>query len=73
MGFRLPVDALPYIPEGELDQVPERNPFEPVTPLRSPFDEVARRYSRVVEPAQAPQKIREQGADRRIWPRATGG
>uniref|UniRef100_UPI00359472AD transglutaminase family protein n=1 Tax=Thiocapsa sp. TaxID=2024551 RepID=UPI00359472AD len=61
MGFRLPLDALPYIPEGELDTVPERNPFETVTPLRSPFDEVARRYTRLVEPAQAPQTIREQG------------
>ncbi len=45
MGFRLPLDALPYVPEGELDTVPERNPFEPVSPLRSPYDEVARRYS----------------------------
>ncbi|MBK1719273.1 DUF2126 domain-containing protein [Thiocystis violacea] len=65
MGFRLPLDALPYIPEGELDQVPERNPFEPVAPLRSPFDEVARRYSRLVEPAQPPQSIREQGVQPR--------
>jgi uncharacterized protein (DUF2126 family)/transglutaminase-like putative cysteine protease len=62
MGFRLPLDALPFVPESELDQVPERNPFEPVSPLRSPFDEVARRYSRLVEPVQAPQHIREQGA-----------
>ncbi|WP_296697252.1 DUF2126 domain-containing protein [Thiocapsa sp. UBA6158] len=61
MGFRLPLDALPHVPEAELDQVPERNPFEPVTALRSPFDEVARRYTRPGEPAQAPQTIREQG------------
>ena len=61
MGFRLPLDSLPYLPESELDQVPERNPFEPVAPLRSPFDEVSRRYSRLVEPAQRPQQIREQG------------
>jgi uncharacterized protein (DUF2126 family)/transglutaminase-like putative cysteine protease len=62
MGFRLPLDSLPYMPEGELDQVPERNPFEPVSPLRSPYDEVARRYSRLVEPVRAPQTLREQGA-----------
>ncbi|WP_295401125.1 transglutaminase family protein, partial [uncultured Thiocystis sp.] len=65
MGFRLPLDALPYVPDSELDRVPERNPFEPVAPLRSPFDEVARRYSRLVEPAQAPQIIREQGVQPR--------
>ncbi len=65
MGFRLPLDALPYVPDSKLDRVPERNPFEPVAPLRSPFDEVARRYSRLVEPAQAPQTIREQGVQPR--------
>ncbi|NCA70319.1 MAG: transglutaminase family protein [Sphingobacteriia bacterium] len=61
MGFRLPLDALPYLPESALEPLPERNPFEPVEPLRSPYDEVARRYSRLLEPAQAPQSIREQG------------
>ncbi len=42
MGFRLPLDSLPYLPEAKLDQVPERNPFEPVATLRSPTDEVTR-------------------------------
>ena len=62
LGLRLPLDALPYVPEVELDQVPERNPLEPVAPLHSPFDEVARRYRQHCAPAQSPQLIREQGA-----------
>ncbi len=59
LGFRLPLDALPHVPESELDQVPERNPLEPVAPLRSPFDALARRYSqhRVTVP---PQTVCEQ-------------
>jgi len=61
MGFRLPLDALPYIPDSELEPQHERNPFEPVSPLRSPYDEVARRYTRMVGPAQPPQRFREQG------------
>ncbi len=65
MGFRLPLDSLPYLPESELDQVPERNPFEPVAPLRSPTDPVARRYSQLVAPLEAPQTLREQGGDPR--------
>ncbi|MCG6895540.1 MAG: transglutaminase family protein [Thiocapsa sp.] len=61
IGFRLPLDALPSVPEAELDQAPERNPFEPVAALRSPFDEVARRYSRPAEPIPAAAtSIREQ-------------
>jgi len=62
MGFRLPLDALPCIPDSEFDSRHERNPFEPVSPLRSPYDEVARRYTRMVEPAQAPQRFRERGS-----------
>ncbi len=65
MGFRLPLDSLPYVPDAELDQVPERNPFEPVAPLRSPFDEVTRRYSRAAWTPLAPQPVREQGGDPR--------
>ncbi|MBK1655551.1 DUF2126 domain-containing protein [Allochromatium vinosum] len=65
MGLRLPLDALPYVPESDQEPLLERNPFEPVAPLRSPYDEVARRYSRLVEPAQTPQSIREQGVQPR--------
>ncbi|MGA7982394.1 MAG: transglutaminase family protein, partial [Chromatiaceae bacterium] len=61
MGLRLPLDALPYVPEAGLETEPERNPFEPREPLTSPFDELARRYGRISRPDEAPQRIREQG------------
>jgi len=61
MGLRLPLDALPYVPEVELETEPERSPFEPREPLPSPFDELARRYGRISRPDEAPQRIREQG------------
>jgi uncharacterized protein (DUF2126 family)/transglutaminase-like putative cysteine protease len=61
MGLRLPLDALPYVPESELEVSPERNPFEPLEPLPSPLDELARHYGRITLPEEAPQRIREQG------------
>jgi len=61
MGLRLPLDALPYVPESELEVEPERNPFEPRAPLASPLDELARRYGRISLREEAPQKVREQG------------
>jgi len=61
MGLRLPLDSLPYVPESDLEIEPERNPFEPLAPLASPFDELARRYGRITRREEAPQKIREQG------------
>ncbi len=61
MGFRLPLDALPQVPEAELDVEPERNPFEPRAPLAAEFDELSRRFGRVTRTEQAPQRIREQG------------
>ncbi|MCF7983924.1 MAG: transglutaminase family protein [Thiohalocapsa sp.] len=35
MGFRLPLDALPYVPDKNLDTHPERDPFEPVAALHT--------------------------------------
>jgi uncharacterized protein (DUF2126 family) len=72
MGFRLPLDALPYVPDAELDTHPERDPFEPVAPLGSPlssrglhpsYDEIARRYGHIVESDQPRQALNEQGLD----------
>jgi uncharacterized protein (DUF2126 family)/transglutaminase-like putative cysteine protease len=63
LGLRLPLDALPYVPESELEVSPERNPFEPLEPLPSPLDELARRYGRITLPEEAPQRIREQGTN----------
>ena len=62
MGFRLPLDALPYVPEGELDTYPERNPFEPRGPLGRPYDEVARRYALYSPAGPEPHGLREQHA-----------
>ncbi len=63
MGLRLPLDALPHVPEGEIETDHERNPFEPREPLHAAYDEVARRYGRITRPDLAPQRIREQGMD----------
>ncbi len=62
MGFRLPLDALPYIPEGLLDTNPERNPFEPRGPLGQTLDEVSIRYSEYRPSGPEPHGIREQHA-----------
>ena len=32
MGLRLPLDALPHVPEGEIETDHERDPFEPREP-----------------------------------------
>jgi len=72
MGFRLPLDALPYVPDAELDDYPTRDPFEPVQPLRSPHDEIARRYGRIVEPDQPRQALHEQGSDPGAMARSYG-
>jgi len=60
MGLRLPLDALPFAPEEEQELSPERNPFEPREPFRTPYDEVSRRYSRILPNEPQPQSIREQ-------------
>ncbi|MBK1733185.1 DUF2126 domain-containing protein [Thiococcus pfennigii] len=61
MGLRLPLDALPHVPDEALDRDPERSPFEPRADL-APCDEIARRYGRLTSPHAAPQALREQGA-----------
>jgi uncharacterized protein (DUF2126 family)/transglutaminase-like putative cysteine protease len=68
MGYRLPLDALPYVPEGEQDTAPERNPFEPRESFPRPYDEVRRRYSRLA-PLEGPhQGLREQVAPTDAYP-----
>jgi uncharacterized protein (DUF2126 family) len=67
MGFRLPLDALPYVPDAELDTHPERDPFEPVPPLAAAPTPKARRdrpryghHRRADQPREA---FNEQGSD----------
>jgi uncharacterized protein (DUF2126 family)/transglutaminase-like putative cysteine protease len=53
MGYRLPLDTLPWIPEKERELEPERSPFEARPPLGDTIGEVMRRYARLVpEPAE---------------------
>ena len=65
MGFRLPLEALPYVPDADLDTHPERDPFEPVAALAPRYDakgdEIARRYGRITEPDQPREAFQEQG------------
>ena len=72
MGFRLPLDALPYVPDAALDTHPARDPFEPVPPLRAPYDEIAARYGRIVEPDQPRQAVNEQGVSPDLLARRHG-
>ena len=71
MGFRLPLDSLPYLPEAELDKVPERNPFEPVAPLRSPTDQISRRYSQLISRPRPPRPCANRAGIRAPSPPAT--
>lgn len=63
MGFRLPLDALPYVPDAALDTAPARDPFEPVPALRSPYDEIARRFGHLTDSDLPRQALVEQGTD----------
>ncbi len=68
MGFRLPLDALPYVPDGQLDTHPERDPFEPVSPLPTRYDDISHdrtrgRFGRIVETDERRQALHEQGSD----------
>jgi uncharacterized protein (DUF2126 family)/transglutaminase-like putative cysteine protease len=44
MGYRLPLESLPHIPDAQREPDLQRDPFEPRDGLRSPWGEVARRY-----------------------------
>jgi len=52
MGLRLPLDALPWVAEGEREIDPERCMFAPRPPLGDYYGEVTRRFSRL-EAAEA--------------------
>ncbi len=49
MGFRLPLDSLPWEPESERDVTPVRDPFEERPPLDDAYGEVMHRYSRLAD------------------------
>ncbi|MEY6432142.1 transglutaminase family protein [Thioalkalicoccus limnaeus] len=61
LGLRLPLDALPQVPEQDLEPDIERNPFEPRHELLH-IDEIARRLGHRPNAHASPQALREQGA-----------
>jgi uncharacterized protein (DUF2126 family)/transglutaminase-like putative cysteine protease len=65
MGFRLPLDQLPWIPEAEFPRVLPADPFEPRPDLPHP-DEVGQRWRRGEAPPVS-------GAPREQRPGALGG
>ena len=48
MGYRLPLDALPWIAPERRESVHARSLFDELPPLGDPYGEVARRYSQVL-------------------------
>ncbi|AOU97149.1 IMP dehydrogenase [Acidihalobacter yilgarnensis] len=54
MGFRLPLDALPWVEPTRRALPTTRDPFEPRTALKVSIGEVARRYARVESEGEAP-------------------
>ncbi|ESQ16772.1 MAG TPA: IMP dehydrogenase [Chromatiaceae bacterium] len=69
MGFRLPLEALPYVPDAELDTHPQRDPFEPVYSAQAPAadaldrDRGRGRFVHEVQSDQPRQAVQEQGTD----------
>ncbi len=61
MGLRLPLDALVWEPEARRQLLAPADPFAPKEPLVEQFDEIRRRYRRLVAPPPSHFGIREQG------------
>jgi len=55
MGYRLPIESLPWVEEEARETEPERCTFEPRAPLGDVHGEVARRYSTTAGPAPNPK------------------
>ena len=60
MGYRLPLDALPWVEKGERDTFIERCTFEPRPELGDIYGEVARRYQIIRPQGPGPFGYREQ-------------
>ena len=60
MGYRLPLDALPWVEKGERETFIERCTFEPRPELGDIYGEIARRYQVVRPQASGPFGYREQ-------------
>ena len=60
MGYRLPLDALPWVEKGDRDTFIERCTFEPRPELGDIYGEVARRYQIIRPQGPGPFGYREQ-------------
>ena len=63
MGYRLPLDSLPWVEKKKRDADPERCTFETRGPLGDVYGEVALRYSEFSNAPPRPQNLQEQVAD----------
>lgn len=63
MGYRLPLDSLPWVEDRERHTEPARCTFEPRPELGDIYGEVARRYAEFIEGPAQPQGIHEQEAE----------
>ncbi len=63
MGYRLPLDSLPWLDRKKREVDPERCTFEPRPPLGDIYGEVARRYAEFKAAAVTPAGYQEQRPD----------
>ena len=63
MGYRLPLDSLPWVEKKERSEEPARCTFEPRPELGDIYGEVARRYAEFIEGPAQPQGFHEQEAE----------
>jgi uncharacterized protein (DUF2126 family)/transglutaminase-like putative cysteine protease len=62
MGYRLPLESLPWVDKKKLDVEPERSTFEQRAELGDIYGEVFRRYREVVGEAAPPTGFHEQSS-----------
>jgi uncharacterized protein (DUF2126 family)/transglutaminase-like putative cysteine protease len=63
MGYRLPLDSLPWVEKKKREDDPARCTFEPRPPLGDIYGEVARRYSSSSKAPAHPEGYQEQHLD----------
>ena len=63
MGFRLPLESLPWVDKEKRETDPDRCTFEARPPLGDIYGEVARRYAEFKHDASRPAGYQEQRAD----------
>ncbi len=63
MGYRLPLDSLPWVEKKKRDLPADRCTFEPRTLLGDSYGEVGRRYSEVMPDPASPPGFHEQSVD----------